>query len=264
MKKLILGLLLILVVNILGCNTNKAQTTEIVEANEEENINAVTEKNYSLWAITGDSLIYNIWNQVNESKNGKDMDCVDVINGDTGGGDLLSTLIVNDEARAKLNLNIYTKDYLKNLEVNVVNFTISEYDSDFYAFNICNLADDIDVIAGYRYPKNKNSKVTETQTTYPKGSSIGDENEDFKDKPILIVKNKENIFAYENIKLLDNTATGAEVTPCQASIEGENIKWSCFESMYRENGELKGSNIKYWLIPLDGGSPEEKTEIEYN
>ncbi len=90
-------------------------------------------------------------------------DCVLIEYGNSWKGDLLSSLIVDTELRSKLKLSVYTPEYLKKIERDFAHFTQEKYGSDFYAFNICHVAD-VDVASGYLIAQGKHIK------SYPKKS----------------------------------------------------------------------------------------------
>ncbi len=176
-------------------------------------------------------------------------DCVGMYNGYTEGGDLLSTLIVDDDARSLMNLDIYTPEHIYDLENRIVDMTHDDYSSDLYAFKACHLGPSLDVVAGGTWPTGK-SKIVE------EGKFKGDLDSDFPEEALLIIVNGDDMLVYDDIKLVNNTATGAESDTCNAKAEEDSILWSCFMGLHAVDGSVEGSKMKYWRIPLDGSEPE--------
>ena len=166
-------------------------------------------------------------------------DCVGVANGMTHGGDLLSSLIVDDELRGKLDLTRYTKSYVKNLEKKLAGYSQRGFGSDFYAFSSCNLADGMDLVSGYFWPTG--NKTTEKSFGYEDG--------------VLLLANGNDVLKVdEAVRLFDQTATGAEVFPCDGSLKNGNVSLTCFLGLAGDDGYgIIGSNIGEWTVSVDDG-----------
>jgi hypothetical protein len=169
-------------------------------------------------------------------------DCLGMKGGETYGGDLLSTLIVNDKVRALslVRLKVYSKDYLKALEKKAATYTQSTEKSDFYAFSVCNLGKDYDVMAGYLWPagqKTTSEKLDDAQK-------------------ILLLANKDKVYGFKDIQTIDKTATGGEVGPCTPLLKNGNLEWTCFTGLGQEpNGqgaEKTFGQYRNWQISPDG------------
>lgn len=185
----------------------------------------------------------------------KSSDCFSVYNGDTSGGDLLSSLIADQslrEALQKFSVNmdlpapfvVYNQDYLISLE----NKIVRELQKDFYASSVCNAGEGVDVLTGFLLPR---GTVVKKQygAFYP--NSMGE----YKYKgmeEVLVVVNKSNVSTYSDIKLFDNTATGAEVSACKPSLAENILTWTCFIGLAED-----GANYKDWEIMLDSGKVTE-------
>lgn len=201
---------------------------------------------YKDWFIPKDIIQSNSFDHFGGNEN--KTDCVGLYNGSTGGGDLLSTIIADADARALMTLKTYTPDYAKKLEGKISEFTLNNSQEDFYAFYVCHLKDNVDVAAGYLWPHLKS-------TTLQEGKFTGTLDPKFGDKNALFVLTYNNIHFYDNIQLLDNTATGAEVYPCGAELAGNQIIWDCFTGLNHDPKDgVVGSNFKKWQINLKDGS----------
>lgn len=244
-----------------------------VPATTEEVVSSTKSVDYSKWAIkpseyTGGRLDFSF----NYEKDGTvSKDCVGIFNGYTGGGDLLSSLIVDDANRELANLNVYTKDYVKSLESKSAKHTQEKYKSDFYAFYICHLADGLDVAAGYIYPQGQPTIYTKDAVNDAGPKELaGDVVKDFQKTSALLIIDGQNVSSIkvennleskpEDLRLMNNTATGAEVPPCDAVSEGKNIRWSCFLGLRpNEDGTATiGSINRYWLLDRTGKILETK------
>jgi hypothetical protein len=176
-------------------------------------------------------------------------DCVGMLNGMTNGGDLMSSLIVDDELRGKVDLSLYSKAYVMGLEKKLAHYTQTEHDSDFYAFSVCNLKDGMDLVSGYLW-----SMGTDPDA-YKTGSAKGFDSFNFKEVILLLADGDRVLEVDESVRLLNNTATGAEVLPCDGELNGENIDWTCFLGLaYNDEGMAAGSRIGTWMISIDNGS----------
>jgi len=204
---------------------------------------------YEQWTLPGP------WN--NGSVFAYETDCVGLWNGETYGGDLLSTMIVDDGARSVMNLKLYTPEYVYNLENKIVDMTHEDYSADLYAFKVCHLGPELDVVAGGTWPMGESNIIQD-------GKFKGEIDFDFPEEALLIIVNGDEILTYDDIKLIDNTATGAESAPCSAKLEDEDtVLWSCFMGLHAEDGYVTGSDMKYWSIPLDGSEPTVWEDTEY-
>jgi hypothetical protein len=177
-------------------------------------------------------------------------DCIKLENGDTSGGDLLSTLIIDQEARKMMKLHVYSVEYVKKLEKQIAQFTQKKYKSNFYAFSVCHLKDNLDVVAGILWPT---------------GWSTNDS--EFGDRDAIVIINDYAPVIYEEIQTTDKTATGAEVTPCDASESNDSgsVLWTCFEGLYlSSNGYVSGSRMTEWKLPINGGAPIKRDYIDYD
>jgi len=179
-------------------------------------------------------------------------DCVGVENGMLEGGDLLSTLIADEDARSRLHLNVYTQDYMHDLEKRVVTFTHSLYESDFYAMKVCHLDQDLDVVAGKLWPMGEST----TEVSEKIGSM---EKQEFTSKEtVVLIVSKNQIIKYDNVKVVDNTATGAESQTCKANLQDDYVLWECFMGLhFVDENSIDGAEMKYWKLPLSGANDVE-------
>jgi len=172
-------------------------------------------------------------------------DCIGTLNGDTGGGDLLSSLIVDDVLRDELDLDLYSTSYIKVLEKKLATYTRSRYDADFYAFSVCNLEDGMDLVAGY-------GKLASNEV-----SSLANRYWEYRDEQILLLVNGEDVVEINNsVRLFNQTATGAEVAPCEGVLEEEEIVWTCFMGLLHvdRGAPVDGASYKSWKISPEDGS----------
>ncbi len=168
-------------------------------------------------------------------------DCVGVENGNTCGGDLLSSLIVNDVNRSQLTLKKYTKDYLVDLEGKIAKYTQTNYKSDFYAVSACNLDDGMDLSIGYYWPQGKEIKNKGSYTSVLTGDMH------------LLLADTAGVREISDVQYFDKSATGAGTLPCSGKLVEGNIQWSCFMGLEPDKNGDMGSSVKYWLIsPSDG------------
>ncbi|MBP9717687.1 hypothetical protein KBD59_00100 [Candidatus Gracilibacteria bacterium] len=183
-------------------------------------------------------------------------DCAGMQNGDTAGGDLLSSLIADEELRKALNLNVYTPTYVRNLENKIVRQIQMTEKNDFYAFSVCHLGPNVDVASGYLVPQG-------TPTLYSDGKFAGEVSFDFTKRDTLAVVYNDTVTLYEDIQLLNNTATGAEVDPCSGSLSGETVTWSCFRGLHLNEQEyVDGSKMAKWEISVKGGILKKTEYVE--
>lgn len=189
-----------------------------VDQNEE-----VKKSVYQQWVIPSDTVEYNLVSSPTVSK-----DCGFMLSGYTAGGDLLSTLIVDEQARSILDLQVFTPEYLIELERSIVHETQTQFSQDFYAFYVCHLSDEIDIAAGYQ-----------SVPSYGLG-----------DAPTLAIRQKGHISLYQDIQLIDQTATGAESSVCDAELEDDRLLWTCFLGFEMSNGVIAAQQMREWTIPL--------------
>lgn len=147
-------------------------------------------------------------------------DCASLVAGDTGGGDLLSSLIVDQAARKLFNLKDYTSTMLARMEYLVAAKTKQMYGKDFYAFRICKSLDNINVLSGYLWAK---------------GDAVNQWN-----RPMFLEGNAPSVVAVmfgDNVQLFEIpaigvTATGGEPPQCEIEpIDGSSMLWTCFRGM---------------------------------
>ncbi len=222
---------------------------------ETANKTSKTPIDYAQWALPKNVIDSNFreYKGPNDKPN---YDCLGLYNGDTGpnGGDLLSTLISDSESRKLMDLKIYTPEYITSLEKKIANYTHANYQADYYAFKVCHLSDGIDVLAGYLWPQNlarhddtlKFPNVWETTNK----------------KALVVVVNHDQTYGYQNLRVLGNTVTGAEVPPCSATLQGDAIDWDCFNHVDFSNGIDEAKNYSdHWLLPLNGGTPKVQKNV---
>jgi len=187
-----------------------------------------------------------------------DTDCFSTFNQTSYGGDLLSSLIVDQEVRNSLAsksemedeldepyLDVYTKKYIKNLEASTAAFTRNEYSKNFYAFSVCNVEPSLDMVAGYL------ADSKEELPAYINGEAI-----------LLMINNDE---VYElDLQINNKTATGGETSSCLPSIEGENMIWECFTGFYSEDPDFPDNypTFKRWTISKESKILDEKSLLK--
>ena len=175
-------------------------------------------------------------------------DCIGLENGFVDGGDLLSTLIIDSDARKLMNLKAYSSEYVLKLENAVVKASHEKYSSDLYAFSVCHLSDNVDIVAGILWPTGKSST----------DSSFGER------KILVLVNNFSPVF-FENVSTLNKTATGAGVMPCSATLSAnQNVLWSCFTGLHFNGSQVDGSKMTEWTLSLIGGIPLKRDYVDWN
>jgi len=185
-------------------------------------------------------------------------DCVGLENGITGGGDLLSTLIVDNAARDTIKLEAYSSDYVIKLEKAIANGAKEKYNSDFYAFKVCHLSDNVDAVAGILWPTGKSTLQTDGKFEGDVVFGFGD------NRVIAVVKDFFPVF-FDDVQTLNNTATGGEVMPCGSKLsdDGQNVLWTCFRGLYHNTEEsVDGSNMTEWILPIDGGATTKRDYVD--
>lgn len=220
------------------------QPTQQATAGQTQETTTLTLRDYKKWMLSAAIIEENIadW------ENWGEQDCYGLMNGVNGGGDLLSTLIADNDTRAKLDLKAYTPEYVMALEKKIVGYTHRQYSNDFYAISVCHLGKGIDAVTGILWPQGK------AMPTQPYGTHLS--------KDALIIVNNNDVMSYEDIQTLNNTATGAEVYPCSGKIEKQNVLWSCFQGLHIDKDNVTGANMAEWKIPLDGGKITKREYVE--
>lgn len=214
---------------------NKASTTYEILSAEAGTGPAPDYSSYMQWAIPTPQLNYLLQ---------EGSDCAWIDAGWTGGGDLLSSLIADQDAQALANLDIYTPEYLSLMEKAIVAQTNEKWNKDFYAFYVCNMGI-LDVVSGYLYPKGESAFDQENPE-----SATGDL--DYNDTAIAIV-NGDKIQVYNYIRVIGGTATGAEPPVCTGELIMYGVLWECFLGLHLdENDGVDGSFMEYTTIMLDG------------
>lgn len=185
--------------------------------------------------------------QANKSffKSSGHYDCISLENGNTLGGDVLSTLIADDGARKNMKLIAYKPAYVESLYKKINRATEEKYKASVYAFKVCHLSPNVDVVAGYLWPSDEKVELkNESQTE-----------DNFTEKKILAIVNNDNVLLHDDIQVLDNNADGKGMA-CLASLRKNIVKWSCFQGPHiikiGEQEITKGGDMKSWEIPLDG------------
>lgn len=182
-------------------------------------------------------------------------DCAGLVNCTIEKGDLITILITDDKIRGQLKFEKYNINYLSNLKSILSKYTNSKMNSDFYATKVCSLDEDSDIITGYLYPHGES--ILEEEGKYD-----GDLKRDVYEKKFLaVIKNQTVSIFQENVQLCNSTATGAEVEPCEATLQEGKVLWSCFAGLYN-SGE--GDRMKYWLFDFNNSAPKVWSDIKYN
>lgn len=220
-----------------------AWTRPIVEPVENDNEENLQDPSvYEQWAINEQALSYYL------VTNRDWADCVSMIAGQTDGGDLLSTLIVDTATRDKVLLDTYSVDYLKQLEKKIAVKTQERFQQNFYAFFVCHLGEGIDIAAGYQYFIEHNADSKKFDPFF-EGK-----------QPTLALVNNDEVTLYQDIRLINNTATGAEVEACSPELLSDAVRWRCFLGLVHDDEGTTGSWLKEWDISLTNG---EVTSREY-
>ena len=171
-----------------------------------------------------------------------DTDCVGVSHGELNGGDMLSSLIVNDPFRGRVELDRYSKSYVTDLEKRVSGFTNESYQSDFYAFASCNLREGVDAVSGYFWPMGEDTS---------EGSFSRMEHGE--DEVMLIVNGEDVVRVDGDVRLYNSTATGAEVFPCKGAMVEGAAEWTCFLGLADDEYGYTFPLFGIWNISLEDG-----------
>lgn len=205
--------------------------------------------NYENWAIPTENFEWWIMQQ--------DTDCVWMDSGWTAGGDLLSTLIAVREARDLASLDVYTPEYLKILENLIVYHTHEKWNKDFYAFYVCHAFNNIDIVAGFLYPKGESAFDEETGYMDFGKLSTND--------TALAVRHGDRLYIFNYIRVIGGTATGAEPPICTGEATLKGILWSCFLGLHiDENDYIDGSYMEFTTLEFDTGEVNTWEEIVYD
>lgn len=193
---------------------------------------------YQQWILPQDTLEWNRGNfLMDHDKELGRVDCVDLENGSTGGGDLLSTLIADPVARAMMNLSLYSPEYVRDLEKRLV----EAVGDSFYASMVCHLGEGIDVIGG--------SIGGDVEFHAGDGTGLS-----------LAVSRPNGVDIFHDIQLYNQTATGGEVNACTGELSGDEILWTCFMGfVFSEDDSIEYESSKTWII-YDNGDPVETIE----
>lgn len=201
-------------------------------------------KIYKKWAFPLDSLERDDYLEMSQ------VDCP-AVGSDTfnKSGDLLSNMIGDPEGRKLMKLEVYTPDYVRKLENKIVRHTKSQYKSDFYAFKVCHLAENLDVAAGDLYLAGKRAASKNF-----KGSAL-----------VIVSNNKVSSYKVTNkfqssLQLINTTATGGDVAPCDIDLQDNKVHLSCFKGFQVIGNETVGSKMQHWLFSVNGGKIEKVWE----
>lgn len=188
---------------------------------------------FKKWAIPSDAPAYAEANHP---------DCLGLENGRTYGGDIISTLVVDEKRSKEWEVEVYTPEYAQNMDRLMAYFTKKKYGKNFFAFYVCHLGENLDVASGYVSENGVDEeKVRDTRAI----------------KQIALLRNGEVVHELESVDVLDNLAIGAPVYPCDARIHvsnsGRQLVWSCFKGLHKvSEGLVSGSDMKEWTFTLDG------------
>ncbi len=200
---------------------------------------------YEQWSMKSDMGYYDVNDYERD-------DCMGMWNGNNHDGDLLSSLIADGDFRSLRSLDRYTPAYVMGLENRVAGYTKAEHDADFYAFYTCNFGDGIDLVAGYYNPAG---------TVYQfEWEGLTDSN-----RKLLLV-NGNDVHEFPNVRTLDNTLTGGEVSPCTAEETRSAISWSCMIGpTIGDDGDVswEGMRKREYILGFDGEILKNEEVIEY-
>lgn len=203
---------------------------------------------YAQWVVPADKL-KNVLTMEGE-------DCVSVDSGYTYGGDLLSTMIASADARALMNLNVYTQAYVKSLEGKIVAQTHAKWSKDFYAFYVCHLMENVDVVAGFIFPQGQSATAGVTE-------NYGFGKLNYDDRALALVHgDKAFLYAENEVRTIGNTATGAEPPICTGEAIMNGVLWKCFMGLHMDaNDNPDGETWGFYNLMLDGSKPTYYEEV---
>lgn len=192
------------------------------------------EERIAKWSIPADQLTDAAWKQVA----GFEKDCVSVDVNKTAGYDVVSTLLKGESTQFPL--EVYTPDYLKELESQVTGSARSSYKKDVIAHFVCHLGDGVDFIAGYLWSRNRSAIVD------------GELDEKFYDLPVIVVATKKDVYFYQkaqNYLVTNEDEVGNTQFGCPISYEEGKITWVC--NYHNEKAKLRYT----YVFGLDGAKP---------
>lgn len=205
---------------------------------------SLTEKNtywntYRKWFIPAEVFYYELAQGRKDSEITTSNDCVAMASGATHGGDLLATLIADNGSRQMVALSKYTPDFLKALENRIVSYTRSKFTSDFYAYRVCDLGNNIHLIGGYLWPQNTSTRSADDTV---------DMTSETASKSVL-VDYAGTLVDYKDIWAMDYTATGDSTGPCEATSPNKSsVVLKCFRGFSEsETDEMKSKYTTYTL-----------------
>lgn len=169
-------------------------------------------------------------------------DCVMLELGSLAYGELLSTLVHSPKLRTEWKLSEYTVPYVKNLDSIISHFAQNKYRKKLFAFTVCNLGEDIDVVTGvlgdpYQSRVENNEKLTR-----------------------VWLRNGDEVHELAVERIFDATAFGGDVDPCQPILINSQIQWSCFMGPITRGGNnpaeiiarTKDGKYKSWVFDFNG------------
>jgi|GEM_PF-3467165 len=212
----------------------------------------LTIADYKQWMLSPEIISENMvdWSTMNRDLT----DCYGLMNGNNDGGDLLSTIIADDATRTQLRLKVYTPEYVMALENKIVAFTHKKDNADFYASSVCHLGNGVDIATGGLWPQGQKTITDADKEVTDKENAMKGLPRPPEPKSSLIIVNNNDVLEYNDIQLMNNTATGAETYPCGGTLKGSNILWNCFLGLEGNDKDgVTGSSMEEWTIPLDGG-----------
>lgn len=190
---------------------------------------------YAEWAIPDENLLYDGEDPEFVGMHER-IDCISMWSANTGGGDLLSSLIVNDKLRSILFLNKYSKPYLASLEYDLV----THADKDVYAVSVCAIEDEVDAVIAYLLPRGEELMYTPEQYKMHRLKT----GEDYVERGewALIVRHPEGIATLFDVQTYNKTATGGEVSPCDMSVKENTLTIDCFITLVRGDNVIGASS----------------------
>lgn len=199
---------------------------------------------YGKWIIPAETLSYGIEEGRLDNPESS-TDCVAMMSGDTAGGDLMSTLIVDTDARAMMRLKVLTPAYVKSLEGKIAHEARATLLADVYASQVCHLAEGVDLVAGKNWPQGSPTR------DHMDGNLLWTS-----DATIVAVVRDGEVQLYDGVPSTGRTATGGEPPQCDATLRKDGaVLWDCFMGMDRDPGaEEPNGKWKYttWTLNVDG------------